>query len=80
MARFATSAIGDFVSGYDLDGAIECVDDSIPGDINGDGVVDGTDLSILLGYWGLDAPDVDINGDGVIDGTDLSIVLGHWTV
>ena len=77
---FATSAIWDFVSGYDLDGAIECVDDSIPGDINGDGVVDGTDLSILLGYWGLDAPDVDINGDGVIDGTDLSIVLGHWTV
>lgn len=77
---FATTAIWDFVSGYDLDGAIECVDDSIPGDINGDGIVDGTDLSILLGYWGLDTPDVDVNGDGVIDGTDLSIVLGYWTV
>ena len=51
------------------------------GDLNLDGVVDGADLSILLGYWGTfpeNLPQADINGDGTVSGSDLSILLGYW--
>ena len=46
-------------------------------DINGDGLVDGIDLSRILGFWGRSG-EADIDGSGVTDGTDLSIVLGAW--
>ncbi len=47
------------------------------GDLNGDGVVDGADLGIMLGGWG--APGVsDLNGDGITDGADLGLLLGAW--
>jgi hypothetical protein len=46
------------------------------GDLNGNGIVNGLDLSILLGGWGTDFPD--ISGDGIIDGLDLTILLGDW--
>ena len=52
-----------------------------PGDINQDGLVDGLDLSILLGNWGpctTSTCPADINGDGLVDGLDLSILLGNW--
>lgn len=50
-------------------------------DFNGNGAVDGGDLSVLLGYWGpcLDVDcAADLNFDGVINGIDLSILLGKW--
>ena len=50
------------------------------GDLNGDCVVDGTDLAIVLGSWGPCAGcPADINGDGIVDGTDLAVVLGNWS-
>ena len=53
--------------------------DQCPGDIDGDGRVDGADLIELLGSWGLvGGPDLD--GDGSIDGNDLNIILGYWGV
>ena len=48
------------------------------GDLNGDGQVDGADLSILLGQWGTDDVIADLNADGLVDGEDLSIILGNW--
>lgn len=55
---------------------------AIPGDLNCDGVVDGSDLLILLGAWGkCSDPDncpADLNGDNVVDGSDLLILLGNW--
>jgi hypothetical protein len=52
------------------------------GDLNGDGVVDGGDLLILLSNWGNfadpeDCP-ADLNEDGVVDGGDLLILLSNW--
>jgi len=59
-----------------------------PGDINGDGVVDGSDLIIIERAFGSCGPDflyagsppnlrwnrdADINSDGVIDGVDLAL-------
>ena len=48
------------------------------GDLNGDGQVDGADLSILLGEWGTDNEIADLNADGLVDGEDLTIILGNW--
>lgn len=52
------------------------------GDLDGDGVVNGSDLGLLLGQWG-DCNDpcciADLNDDGVIDGDDLGILLGQWS-
>lgn len=47
-------------------------------DFNGDSVVDGTDLVVVLGAWGRGASMADLNQDGVVDGSDLAIVLGAW--
>ncbi len=48
-----------------------------PGDIDGDGRVNGTDLGLLLGNWG-GAGSTDVNGDGTTDGNDLGVLLGNW--
>jgi len=49
------------------------------GDLNGDGVVDGADLGILLNSWGSCVGcAADLNGDGVVDGADLGILLNNW--
>lgn len=45
-------------------------------DLNADGLVDGSDLGILLGGWGSSAGDLD--GSGTTDGADLGIMLGIW--
>ena len=52
---------------------------SCPEDINGDGVVNITDLLALLSAWGSCAgcPE-DINGDGVVNITDLLALLSAW--
>lgn len=53
-----------------------------PADLNGDGVVNGADLGLLLQNWGpcpRKQPCLgDINGDGVVDGADLGLVLQSW--
>ncbi len=48
------------------------------GDLNGDGVVDGTDLGLLLGSWG-EPGAADLDQSGTVDGTDLGLLLGAWT-
>ena len=49
-----------------------------PADLNGDGVVDGADLGLLLGAWGTSGPAADLNEDGTVDGADLGLLLGAW--
>lgn len=50
---------------------------SCPADLNGDGVVDGSDLGDLLSQWG-SAGSADLNGDGIVDGSDLGDLLAFW--
>lgn len=61
---------------------ISC-DTPIPGDLNGDGIVNGADLGALLSDWGpCDDPGecpADLNGDGSVDGADLGVLLSNWT-
>ena len=59
-----------------------------PGDIAGgvsaglnvpDRIVNGSDLSALIGDWGSTEPTLsDINADGLVDGIDLAILLDRW--
>jgi len=48
-------------------------------DLNGDGVVDGADLGILLSNWGGKGVG-DLNDDGIVDGADLGILLSAWSI
>ena len=47
-------------------------------DFNGDGFVNGADLSQLLAAWGMSDPDIDLDGNGDVDGMDLSVLLSLW--
>ena len=56
-----------------------CGGPGVPGDLNGDGVVDGADLGILLAAWGGDDAAADLDGNGVVDGADLASLLADWS-
>ena len=51
---------------------------AIPQDLNQDGTVDGEDLSILMGSWGLNPAIGDFNRDGVVDAEDMAELLSRW--
>ena len=49
-----------------------------PADLNGDGIVDGADLGLLLSSWGV--PGIgDLNANGITDGVDLGLLLANWS-
>ena len=59
-------------------------DDSEPkeelvGDYNGDGLVTGFDLSLLLATWGSSSTLYDLDGDGFVSGSDLARLLANWS-
>jgi hypothetical protein len=47
-------------------------------DFNGDGIINGTDLGMLLGAWGTNNPRYDSNADGKVDGAELGLFLASW--
>jgi hypothetical protein len=52
-----------------------------PGDLDGDGVVGGADLGVLLSSWGpvtAATMAADLNHDGTVDGADLGALLSNW--
>ena len=61
-------------------GAYEVQPPTVSSDLNGDGIVNGIDLAILLGQWGLCKTPCsgDLNGSGDVDGFDLAMLLGNW--
>jgi hypothetical protein len=63
----------------DLSGSIDCGDPVVQGDVNGDGIVDVTDLLAVMGAWGpCQGCPADLNGDGIVDVVDLLEVVGNW--
>lgn len=48
------------------------------GDINDDGTVNLSDLSILLSHWGTSYAAADLDNSGSVGLADLSILLSHW--
>lgn len=59
--------------------SVECAADPCPGDLDDNGVIDITDISILLSNFGTPSgagpEDGDLDGDGDVDISDLSIQL-----
>lgn len=52
-----------------------------PGDVNGDNLTDGADLSVILTSFGsavLEGTHGDYNEDGMVDGADLSVLLSDF--
>jgi hypothetical protein len=52
----------------------------VPGDANGDGVVNESDAAILADHWGQSGywTEGDFNGDGVVDICDAAILAANW--
>jgi cytochrome c peroxidase len=65
----------------DGDGTLDACQ-SGSGDFNHDGAIDGVDMGMLLGAWGICPPSgpcaCDLNGDRSVDGIDLGTLLGRW--
>lgn len=53
----------------------------LPGDLNGDGIVDQIDLDNLMLHWYQDCEccAADLDGDGFVGGDDYLILTGNWT-
>lgn len=51
----------------------------LPGDMNGQGEINGLDISYIASHWlQRDGVAGDVNGDGVVNGLDSSAIGGHW--
>jgi len=66
--------------GADMEHLGECTDEGpLVGDLNQDGIVDGTDLFLLLSAWGpCQGCNADLTGDGEVAGQDLLLLLSNW--
>lgn len=73
--ELANGTLGD-ANGDGTPDACQCI-----GDFTGDNVVNGGDLAIMLGVWGVTPPAFplpDLDRNGQIDGADLAALLGAW--
>lgn len=79
-AAETTSGSGSGEGDYDI--VLSLVGSTLPGDLNGDGLVDAMDAEILFSGWGTIPPGdpiADTNGDGLVDAADASVVFTNWT-
>ena len=61
--------------------AVLTVTTRVPGDVDGNGVVDFADLLAVLAGWGPcegDCP-ADLDGNGRVEFADLLLVLSNWS-
>jgi hypothetical protein len=74
QARAGTVAIGDARL------LVQQEPSPCPADLDGDGMVGGSDVAALLGSWGLSGSDLigDIDANGFINGGDLAVLLSSW--
>ena len=62
--------------------AIADVQPQLLGDVDMNGVIDVSDLLILISTWGplpVGGPLADFNGDWTVDVSDLLVVIGNWS-
>lgn len=82
-ATLRTNGVRLYYGSLSLEGAIDGPEhvariQACPGDVAGNGVVDGQDLALMLGAWGTSGAASDFNADRVVNGADLGILLGSW--
>ena len=54
-------------------------EEGLPGDLNGDGVVNGADVGLLLADWASSGSAADLDNDGVVGGGDIGLLLSYWS-
>ena len=47
-------------------------------DCDANGVVNASDMALLLGAWNTTNPCGDVDGNGVVNSADLAMLLGSW--
>lgn len=75
----ANCSMGSMVSKFPTD--VPQPDYAMPWDINGDGIVDLADATILANNWLKQVTpmtDGDMNGDGIVNQKDLVLLQAHW--
>lgn len=77
VQSLTSPSIGFSIISPDTEPGDACGDIS-KGDLNCDGIIDLTDFSILMFYWGTNNAAADINQDGIVDLTDFSIMMYWW--
>lgn len=76
LARQSLGSFDAFVAVVESDLGFRC-----RSDFDGDGLVGGSDLGMLLAGWGSCAGcAADVNADGFVDGSDLAALLAVWGV
>jgi hypothetical protein len=58
------------------DGSI--CDSACTEDLDGDGIINVTDLLTVVGDWGVMDSDADLDGNGTVDTPDLLAVIAAW--
>ena len=61
------------ISGLSYEGSAGLI-----GDLDNDGQVCGSDLTVLLSQWGSGNGSADLDGDGFVGGPDLTTLLAFW--
>jgi hypothetical protein len=70
----STYPSGNGTAGGDFNFALNV----LPGDINGDGIVNSQDLALVSSGWLSSGPTGDDNGDGIVNSQDLALVSSQW--
>jgi len=52
---------------------------AVPGDVNGDGIVNYWDIVEVIEHWGSTDPKYDVDRSGTADYGDISFIVKHWT-
>jgi hypothetical protein len=74
-----TDAFGN--QGSDIsDGVFAINGANVPGDVNGDGLVNVSDILVIVDTWGICIGIClgDLNSDGLVNVVDLLIVIDSW--
>ena len=75
----ASSLVGTEHTLHNLDGEMYLrVKPKNPADVNGDGVVNILDLTLVAQAMGTDKPEADVNGDSVVNVFDLVFVANQF--
>lgn len=76
LPRLGTSPLRAAIIGAATIGSIAVAD--CPGDLDGSGAVNGTDLGLILAAWNSANATADLNGDGLVDGADMGMLFAAW--
>ncbi|MCW3133386.1 MAG: hypothetical protein N2V78_03555 [Methanophagales archaeon] len=52
---------------------------AVPGDVNGDGIVNYWDIVEVIEHWGSTDPKYDVDRSGTADYGDINFIVEHWT-